>query len=212
MWSTFADHGTVNKYTFGYYNADHHGAAIRVTEAAMRSAGNVPAGQDVVNAYGNSDEGDMTAGIAHTGPADAEWVGRQEADAMSFEAFHDEYASSSGPLRLGDWRCTDAERPSTRLGPQARNYQATLAVGDRISTSSAAASGPVAALTAMLYDRGIAVEMMAFHQVPAGEHTATFVRGSDGARCQWAMGWSEDPTQSALRAVIACANRLLTDA
>ena len=137
---------------------------------------------------------------------------RQEADAMSFEAFHDEYASSSGPLRLGHWRCTDAERPSARLGPQARNYQATLAVGDRISTSSAAASGPIAALTAMLYDRGIAVEMMAFHQVPAGEHTATFVRGSDGARSRWAMGWSEDPTQSALRAVVACANRLLTDA
>ena len=137
---------------------------------------------------------------------------RQEADAMSFQAFHDEFGSSSGPVRLGQWQCTDAERPSTRLGPQARNYQATLAVGDRISTSSAAASGPVAALTAMLYDRGIAVEMTAFHQVPAGEHTATFVRGCDGARSQWAMGWSGDPTQSALRAVIACANRLLTDA
>ena len=137
---------------------------------------------------------------------------RQEADTMSFEAFHDEYAATSGPLRLGNWECTDAARSSTRLGPQARNYQATLAVGDRISTSSAAASGPVAALTAMLYDRGIAVEMTAFHQVPAGEHTATFVRGCDGARSQWAMGWSDDPTQSALRAVIACANRLLTDA
>jgi hypothetical protein len=137
---------------------------------------------------------------------------RQEADAMSFEAFHDEYASSLGPLRLGNWQCTDAERPSTRLGPQARNYQATLAIGDRIGTSSAAACGPVAALTAMLYDCGIAVEMTAFHQVPAGEHTATFVRGSDGAGSQWAMGWSEDPTQSALRAVIACANRLLTEA
>jgi hypothetical protein len=135
---------------------------------------------------------------------------REEADAMSFEAFHDEYASISGPLRLGQFQCTDAERPSTRLGPQARNYQATLAVGDRISTASAAASGPVAALTAMLYDRGIAVEMTAFHQLPAGEHTATFVRGCDGARSQWAMGWSGDPTQSALRAVIACANRLLT--
>src|SRR3954466_7046120 len=97
---------------------------------------------------------------------------RQEADAMSFEAFHDEYASSAGPLRLGHWQCTDAERPSTRLGPQARNYQATLAVGDRISTSSAAACGPVAALTAMLYDRGIAVEMTAFHQIPAGSQTA----------------------------------------
>jgi hypothetical protein len=135
---------------------------------------------------------------------------RQEADAMSFQAFHDEFGSSSGPVRLGQWQCTDAERPSTRLGPQARNFQATLAVGDRIGTSSAAACGPVAALTAMLYDRGIAVEMTAFHQVPAGEHTATFVRGCDGARSQWAMGWSDDPTQSALRAVIACANRLLT--
>jgi hypothetical protein len=137
---------------------------------------------------------------------------RQEADEMSFQAFHDEFASSAGPLRLRSWQCTDAERPSARLGPQARNYQATLAVGDRISTSSAAACGPVAALTAMLYDRGIAVEMTAFHQVPAGEHTATFVRGSDGLRSQWAMGWSDDPTQSALGAVIACANRLMTGA
>jgi hypothetical protein len=137
---------------------------------------------------------------------------REEADAMSFEAFHDLYASSAGPLRLGNWQCIDAERPATRLGPQARHYQATLAVGDHISTSTAAACGPVAALTAMLYDRGIAVEMTAFHQIRAGDHTATFVRGSDGAQSQWAMGWSDDPTQSALRAVIACANRLLADA
>ncbi|OBF39437.1 homocitrate synthase [Mycobacterium sp. ACS1612] len=137
---------------------------------------------------------------------------RQEADAMTFEAFHDEYAYSPGPLRLGNWQCTDAEQPSSRLGPHPRHYQATLAVGDRISTSSAAAYGPVAALTEMLYERGIALEMTAFHQVPAGAHIATFVQGSDGARSQWAMGWSDDPTQSALRAIIACANRLLTDA
>jgi hypothetical protein len=135
---------------------------------------------------------------------------REEADAMSFEEFLDQYASSSGPLRLGQWECIDAQRPATRLGPQARHYQATLAVGDSISTSTAAASGPVAALTEMLYDRGIAVEMTAFHQLPAGEHTATFIRASDGLRSEWAMGLSDDPTQSALRAVIACANRLLT--
>jgi hypothetical protein len=135
---------------------------------------------------------------------------REEADAMSWEAFLAEFAPSSGPLRLGNWTCTDANRPASRLGPEARNYQATLAVGDRISTSAAAACGPVAALTAMLYDRGIALEMVAFHQVPAGENTATFVRGSDGAHAEWAMGLSDDPTQSALRAVIACANRLLT--
>ncbi len=129
---------------------------------------------------------------------------------MSWEAFLDEYAPSSGPLRLGNWTCTDANRPAALLGPQARHYQATLALGDSISTSSAAASGPVAALTAMLFDRGIPLEMTDFHQVPAGEHTATFIRGSDGLHSEWAMGLSDDPTQSALRAVVACANRLLT--
>ena len=50
--------------------------------------------------------------------------------------------------------------------------------------------------------------MMAFHQLPAEGETATFIRGSDGARDEWAMGLDEDATQSALRAVVACANRL----
>lgn len=136
---------------------------------------------------------------------------REEADAMSFEAFLAEYAPTAGPLRLGNWACTDAHRSATRLGPQARNYQATIAVGDRISTSSAAAAGPVAALTAMLHARGIPIETTAFHQLPVGAETATFLRGSDGLRHEWAVGMSDDPTQSALRAVIACANRLLTD-
>jgi hypothetical protein len=51
--------------------------------------------------------------------------------------------------------------------------------------------------------------MTHFHQLASGAHTATFVEGSDGQHREWAMGWSEDSTQSALRAVIACANRLL---
>jgi hypothetical protein len=134
---------------------------------------------------------------------------RKEADEMTWDAFLDEYAPTTGPLRLGQWTCTDTERPAARLGPQARNYQATLALGDRISTATAAACGPIAALTAMLHDHGIAVETIAFHQVPAGSHTATFIRGSNGTHTEWAMGWSQDATQSALRAVIACANRLL---
>jgi hypothetical protein len=121
-------------------------------------------------------------------------------------------ASTGGSSIRGRWACTDEDRPATRLGPQARNYEATLAIGDRISTAWAAASGPVAALTEMLYDHGIAVEMTAFHQLPAGGGTATFIRGSNGARHEWAMGLDEDATQSALRAVIACANRLLTAA
>jgi hypothetical protein len=85
-----------------------------------------------------------------------------------------------------------------------------IAVGDHISASMAAASGPIAALTGMLHDRGIAVETLKFHQLRSGKTTVTFIRGTNGIRAEWAMGWSEDPTQSALRAVIACANRLLS--
>jgi len=137
---------------------------------------------------------------------------RREADALaltSWDIFQRRYAPTAGPLRLGQWICTDDDRPAARLGPQARNYRATLAIGDRISTASAAASGPVAALTEMLYEHGIAVEMTSFHQLPRGEEVATFICGSDGCRSEWAMGLDEDATQSALRAVIACANRLL---
>lgn len=84
-----------------------------------------------------------------------------------------------------------------------------IAVGDQMSTSTAAAGGPMAALTAMLHDRAIMVETLKFHQVQSGPHTAAFICGTNGVRSQWAMGWSQDPTQSALRALIACANRLL---
>lgn len=82
MWSTFADHGTVVKPTFPFYNADHHAAAARVAEAAIRRRGRVPRTQEVVNSYGNSDEGDITAGLEYSGPAGAHEVGREEARAM----------------------------------------------------------------------------------------------------------------------------------
>jgi hypothetical protein len=133
---------------------------------------------------------------------------RERTDGMSWDSVVAAYGHSPGPVRLGHWECTDTDRPSRRLGPQARNYQATIAFGDRISTSTAAASGPVAALTAMLHERGVAVEMLKFHQLRCGADTATFVHGSDGAHDEWAIGWSQDATQSALRALIACANRL----
>ncbi|MCV7228516.1 homocitrate synthase [Mycolicibacterium komossense] len=136
---------------------------------------------------------------------------REEANEMSWESVIAEYGHCAGPLRLGHWECTDVHRPASRLGPQARHYQATIAMGDRITTSTAAAAGPVAALTEMLHNHGIALEMLRFHQLHSGEHTATFIRGTDGIRAQWAVGWSDDSTLSALRAVIACANRLCAD-
>jgi neutral ceramidase len=81
-WSTFANHGTVNRSTFGLYNADHHAAAARAFETAVRRAGRVPRRRPVVNVYGNSDAGDVSAGLRRFGPAVAEEVGRREARAM----------------------------------------------------------------------------------------------------------------------------------
>ena len=133
---------------------------------------------------------------------------REEAAGMAARDVFARYGRAVGPLRLTDWACTDAARPAGRLGPQARNYQASIAVGGRTATASAAAGGPVAALTAMLHERGVAVEMLRFHQLRSGEYTATFIRGSNGTRAEWAIGWSADATDSALRAVVACANRL----
>jgi hypothetical protein len=131
---------------------------------------------------------------------------REDADRMSWGTFIATYAPSAGPLRLGRWRCTDTGRPTTRLGP--RTFQATLALGDRIETATATASGPVAALTAMLHEHGVAVEMLRFHQLQSDDTTATFIHGTDGCRAEWAMGCSQDPIESALSAVVACANRL----
>ena len=87
-------------------------------------------------------------------------------------------------------------------------YRATITIGERSATRSVTAAGPLAALTAMLHEHGIAVEMLNFHQLRAGGQTATFIRGTDGVHTEWAIGWSECPNRSALRAVIACANRL----
>jgi neutral ceramidase len=81
-WSTFADHGTVTKSSFQYYNEDHHASAIQVFERRVRRAGRVPRRQLVLNVYGNSNEGDQSAGLVRDGPAASDYVGRVEAAAM----------------------------------------------------------------------------------------------------------------------------------
>ena len=81
-WSNFANHGTVTKAELEAYNGDHHASAHRVFEEKVRRIGRVPASQDVVNVYGNGNEGDQSAGLHHGGPAGSDYVGRIEAAAM----------------------------------------------------------------------------------------------------------------------------------
>jgi neutral ceramidase len=81
-WSTFPAHGTVTKSSFQFYNQDHHASALRLFERGVRRRGRVPRRQPVVNVYGNSNEGDMSAGLDRHGPAASDFVGRVEAAAM----------------------------------------------------------------------------------------------------------------------------------
>lgn len=82
VFTTFANHGTVDKGDFSYYSADHQGAAERLLAGSIRAAGHLPASAPLVTAFANSDAGDMSSGLQYSGPADAEYVGRQEAAAM----------------------------------------------------------------------------------------------------------------------------------
>ncbi|WP_139804571.1 homocitrate synthase, partial [Mycobacterium avium] len=107
---------------------------------------------------------------------------RERAEAMSWDAFVATYGRSGGPLRLGPWERTDSDCAATGLGSRAGNYRAVIAVGDQIGTATAAAAGPIAALTAMLHERGINLEILNFHQMRSATATATFIRGGNGAR------------------------------
>ncbi|OBK91202.1 homocitrate synthase [Mycolicibacter sinensis] len=135
---------------------------------------------------------------------------RDQAARLSWDGFVSAYGRAAGPLSLSRWRCLDAERPAARLGPQGRTYQATIAVRGVNGTCTAAAHGPLAALTTMLHDRGITLEILGFHQLRCGAETATFIHGSNGRGAAWAVGFAPDAGHSALEAVISCANRLLT--
>jgi len=135
---------------------------------------------------------------------------RDQAARLSWDGFVAAYGRAAGPLSLSRWCCLDTERPAARLGPQGRTYQATIAVRGVSGTCTAAAHGPLAALTTMLYERGITVEILAFHQLRCGAETATFIHGCNGRGAAWAVGVAPDAGSSALEAVISCANRLLT--
>ncbi len=81
-WTTFANHGTVNPPEFQVYTQDHHGAALRTLEAKIRRAGRVPKRSPVIGVFGNSNEGDQSAGLHGQSPLIAERVGRREGKSM----------------------------------------------------------------------------------------------------------------------------------
>ncbi|MBJ7521539.1 MAG: neutral/alkaline non-lysosomal ceramidase N-terminal domain-containing protein [Solirubrobacteraceae bacterium] len=82
VWSQFAAHATVVKSEIRAYTGDHNAVAMRVFEREVREEADVPDDEPVVNVFANGAEGDMSAGLDHTGPAGADEVGRVEAQAL----------------------------------------------------------------------------------------------------------------------------------
>ncbi|NLG56267.1 MAG: 2-isopropylmalate synthase [Rhodococcus sp.] len=125
---------------------------------------------------------------------------REEAAEMSWRQFCDTYAPT-GRIRLGSWS-------AERCGLGQWTYETTFGVGDSIRRATATASGPMSALTGLLYDAGCAIEILGFHQQPFGDRTATLLLCEAGGRTGWAFGLGDDTTESALHAMISAANRL----
>ncbi|WP_137723001.1 alpha-isopropylmalate synthase regulatory domain-containing protein [Prescottella subtropica] len=126
---------------------------------------------------------------------------RAQAHGLSWSEFTARFAPTGGPVRLGAWT-------AATLGAGRSTYTATLGIGDRITSASAAATGPIAALTAMLYDAGFQLEILSFHQQSTPAGTATFVLCEHDGQRRWATAIDADGIASSLSAIIAGANLL----
>jgi hypothetical protein len=124
-----------------------------------------------------------------------------EAAGMNWSTFTSTYAPTSGPLRLGNW---SADRGADDL----LFCQATIADGDRISAMTTTASGPIGALSDMLYQLGAGVEISDLHQYDRSGGVITLLHCERSGRRTWSMGSGTTGEDSALAALIAAANRL----
>lgn len=126
---------------------------------------------------------------------------RAQAQGLSWTEFAQRFSPTGGPVRLGSWT-------SEHLGAGRHTFTATLGLGDRISSASATATGPIAALTSMLFDAGFQLEILSFYQQRTSEGTATFILAEHDGERRWAMSIAEDCNASARDAIIAAANLL----
>lgn len=148
MWTNFANHGTVAKYQFRYYNRDHHGPAAELTEDTIRRRGHVPRGRDVVTVYGNGAEGDQSAGLHYDGPAGADEVGRLEGRKM-LRAWRQAGHSMSRRIELGTrWTRMCFCGQMTEVGPV--DDEAKFGLGQ--FTGSDEARGPLYDVTRVSFE------------------------------------------------------------
>lgn len=127
---------------------------------------------------------------------------REESRHMSWAAFLATYRPTTG-VRLGRWE-------ATRLPAGRRRYSMTLAHAGRLRRHAIDASGPAQAMSQALAETGLRVEILSFHQLPAGDATATFLKTHCEGRTRWSAGFGATADEATMRAMIAAANLLHT--
>lgn len=126
---------------------------------------------------------------------------RAEATGMTRQNFTDTFAPT-GSIRLGAFSVAPARGDLVEC-------QATLAVADEIMSLHATASGPIGAMTSMLYEIGAPVAIVALHQRLAVDgQTTTYLLCEDDNRQCWAYGTGDTGDMANVNALIAGANRL----
>ncbi|SIR94133.1 2-isopropylmalate synthase [Williamsia sterculiae] len=124
---------------------------------------------------------------------------RSEAAGLSWESFAAVYRAS-GPYRLGSWSAT--------AGPDDLcDYRATLGCGDEIVAVDERASGPIAAMSAILHRIGVGLDIVALHQRTTIDGVITFLGCERNGRRLWSMGQGADSAAASVDALIAGVNR-----
>ncbi len=126
---------------------------------------------------------------------------RDEARGMSWQRFTDEYAAP-GTVRLGSWSVVPTRGDLVEC-------RATIAVADRIMSCGATAAGPLGAMTSILGDLGVPIQIDRLHQRELDGTFATFLLCANDWRRAWSYGEGATGDEAAIAALIAGANRLL---
>ncbi|MBE7160169.1 MAG: hypothetical protein INR72_02895 [Williamsia herbipolensis] len=124
---------------------------------------------------------------------------RADADALSWESFSATYAPDGG-TRLGSWHATSTRNDLTE-------YHATIATADRIWSLRETATGPLAAVTAMLHATGVCVEITGLHQQRIGAQTAMLVEVERDGRRAWGLGIDDAGDRAGVIALLHALDR-----